>query len=355
MRKITSVLLFLLLSTMSSMASTKIDLTAHPFNAWPSDCTVSGTTLTFTKAYGGAGCWLADDSGTYGGADYSNYDYLWVELNSCTCNFKLNTQYESSAKDDKGNYKIDESYDKSVLANSGSVIVGVALNEAHSDAFAQFSIQGYAIGSVDVKAAYVGTKEEYDAAVAANKPQKSDINLSSLPATGWEETTTYNDATKTVTIGLDWKGIGWWFGTADYSDFDYFVLNLASPTTSTIKCVVEYGDGTKNSGDAGLCDAGVTQVIIPLDATLKNTVRQVYMQGPAGSVYVLSSAYMCTANYLKTTGINSTTVNNSNASIVGTKYFDIAGQQRNGLQKGLNLVVKQLNNGNTVSEKILVK
>ena len=124
MRKITSVLLFLLLSTMSSMASTAIDFSVHTISAWSSDCTVSGTTLTFTKAYGGAGCWLADGTGSYGGVDYSNYDYLWVELNSCTCGFYLDTQYNSSKmKEDGTGYVLDESYDKKVEGKAGDIIV----------------------------------------------------------------------------------------------------------------------------------------------------------------------------------------------------------------------------------------
>lgn len=345
MKKITSILIFMLLTTVSSMASTPIDLTVHTFSSWGDGCTVSGTTITYTDTYKGASCSLATSDTE--GMNLTADDYLWVVLNSSTCAFTLDVQYFGATAG-----KIDQTLDSKIESGkAGDLIIGAALNATAKNNTAQFYLQNHDVGVLDVKAAYVGTKAEYDAAVAGNKPQKSDFSLANL-GSGWGSST-YDATTKTITIGDDWTGKGWWFGTTDFSGFDDVVINFFPATATNGKVVIEYVDGT-NNGDEGLFDANTTTKVCALAAATKSAVKQVYIQGPKGSTYTLSSAYVATSDYVAT-GINSAISDNSNAEIISTNYYDAAGQQTNGLQQGLNIVSKKLSNGKTISSKVLVK
>lgn len=200
------------------------------------------------------------------------------------------------------------------------------MDESFSDQFAQYYIQAKNTGKLVVTGAYVGTEEEYKAMLAANKPQKSDLNLGDLP-TGWGNST-YDAVSKTVTIVDDWSGKGWWLDKADYSDFDKVVVNFATPTATNGKVVVEY-NGASN-GEAEIAE-GATSVEVALDAAAKNSVKQIYIQGPAGAQFVLASAYVCVKDYVAT-GISQTIAAPAAKS---SKIFNLAGQQVGKSYKGV--------------------
>ena len=239
--------------------------------------------------------------------DFSEYDYLWVTFSETTCDFVLCTQYTTG-------------YNQAVQVDAvaGTLVLGVKLNEEYSDQFAQYYLQNKTTGKLVVTGAYVGTEEEYKAMLAANKPQKSDLNLGDLP-TGWGNST-YDAASKTVTIGDDWSGKGWWLDKADYGDFDKVVVNLAAPAATNGKVVVEY-NGASN-GEAEIAE-GATSVEVALDAAAKNSVKQIYIQGPAGAQFVLADAYVCVKDYVAT-GISQTIAAPAAKS---SKVFNLAGQQ----------------------------
>jgi hypothetical protein len=343
MKKITLFICMMLFFTASSMASFTIDLTSHAFSSWGDGCTVSGNTITFTGSWKGAGCWLADNTGSNGGMDASQYDYLWIKFKSCTCDFTLDAQYMGSTDG-----TIDESYDTKISGKSGDIIVGVKLNTTHSDALAQFFLQSHAEGVIDVEGVYLGSTDEYTAAVNNYKSQRSDLSLAEL-GSGWGSST-YDAVTKTVTIGDDWSGKGWWLDKVDYSDFDKFVIDFNPATIANGKIVIEYNDGTNNN-DEGVFDAGTAEKICNLSAA-KNSVKQIYIQGPAGSTYTLSAAYVAVASY--TTGIKSLTNANENSAEVSSCYYTVAGQKIGTLQKGINIVRTRLSNGSTVTKKVLI-
>lgn len=280
------------------------------FGSWGDGCTVEGNTLTFTEAWKGAGVGFTTGDGETEPkkcTDFSDYDYLWVTFSETTCDFVLCTQYTTG-------------YNQAVQVDAvaGTLVLGVKLNEEYSDQFAQYYLQNKTTGKLVVTGAYVGTEEEYKAMLAANKPQKSDLNLGDLP-TGWGNST-YDAASKTVTIGDDWSGKGWWFDKADYSDFDKLVINLAAPTATNGKVVIEY-NGASN-GEAEIAE-GATSVEVALDAAAKNSVKQIYLQGPAGAQFVLASAYVCVKDYVAT-GISQTIAAPAAKS---SKVFNLAGQQ----------------------------
>lgn len=288
------------------------------FGSWGDGCAVEGNTLSFTVAWKGAGVGFVTGDGETEPkkcTDFSEYDYLWVTFSETTCDFKLCTQYTT-----------DYNQDVAAEAVAGTLVLGVKLNEEYSDQFAQYYLQGKTTGKLVVTGAYVGTEEEYKAVLAGNKPQKSDLNLGDLP-TGWGNST-YDAASKTVTIGDDWSGKGWWLDTADYSDFDKVVVNFATPTATNGKLVVEY-NGAAN-GEAEFAE-GATSVEVALDAAAKNSVKQVYLQGPAGAQFVLASAYVCVKAYVPT-GISQTVAVPVAKS---SKVFNLAGQQVGKSYKGI--------------------
>lgn len=279
------------------------------FSPWDEKCVVDGNTLTFTEGWAGAGMWIGS-----GDNDFSDYDYLWVTFSESTCDFNLVVEHTPEKNAIKGEF------------NPGTLVAGVALNEALSDHVMQYYLQSKSAGKLVVTGAYVGTEEEYKAVLAGNKPQKSDLTLSEL-GSGWKGST-YDAASKTVTIGEDWSGKGWWFEKADYSDFDKVVVNFASPTATNGKLVVEYNDAAAGSAEIA---EGATSVEVALDAAAKNSVKQIYIQGPAGAQFVLASAYVCVKDYVST-GISQTIAAPAAKS---SKVFNLAGQQVGKSYKGI--------------------
>lgn len=287
------------------------------FGSWGDGCTVEDNTLTFTAAWKGAGVNFTTGDGETEPkkcTDFSDYDYLWVTFSETTCDFKLCTQYTS-------NYN----QDVSVEAIAGTLVLGVKLNESCSDQFAQYYLQSKAAGKLVVTGAYVGTEDEYKEMLAGNKPQKSDLTLTDLGSC-WGNST-YDAASKTVTIGDDWSGKGWWLEKADYSDFDKVVINFAKPTVTNGKVVVEYNGAS--SGEAEFAE-GATSVEVALDAA-KNSVKQIYLQGPAGAQFVLASAYVCVENYVPAGISQAVAVPAAKSS----KVFNLAGQQVGKSYKGV--------------------
>ena len=287
------------------------------FGSWGDGCAVEDNTLTFTEAWKGAGVGFVTGDGETElkkCTDFSDYDYLWVTFSESTCDFKLCTQ------------TTDYNNDVTVEAIAGTLVLGVKLNEEYSDQFAQYYLQAKNTGKLVVTGAYVGTEEEYNAVLAGNKPQKSDLNLGDL-GSGCGNST-YDAASKTVTIVDDWSGKGWYFGTADYSNFDKVVINFAAPTATNGKLVVEFNDAA-----AGFTDfpKGATSVELPLDAAAKNSVKQVYLQGPAGAKFVLASAYVCVKDYVATGISQAVAVPAAKSS----KVFNLAGQQVGKSYKGI--------------------
>ena len=291
---------------LSASAAEQIKTT---FGSWGDGCTVVGNTLVFTEAWKGAGVDFTDgENADKKCTDMSDYDYLWLTFSETTCDFKLDTQYTTAYKQD---------VEASGIA--GTLILGVKLNEEYSDQFAQYYIQSKNPGKIVVTGAYVGTEEEYKAALAANKPQKSDLTLAGL-GSGWGNST-YDAATKTVTIGDDWSGKGWWLDKADYSDFDKVVINFASISANG-KVVVEYNDDKVASGSAEFAE-DAKSVEVALDENGKGSVKQIYIQGPAGAQFVLADAYVCVKDYVAT-GISQTIAAPAAKS---SKVFNLAGQQ----------------------------
>ncbi|MBQ8712508.1 MAG: hypothetical protein IJ551_06795, partial [Prevotella sp.] len=115
-----------------------------------------------------------------------------------------------------------------------------------------------------------------------------------------------------------------------YSDYDNVVIKFDPATAAQGKVVIEYNDGT-NNGDEGLFAEGATEVKLALSAS-KNSVKQIYIQGPAGSAYVLSAAYVATSDYSEgTASISSAVAVKTNAGAI----YNLRGQKVDANYKGL--------------------
>lgn len=163
MKKIST--LFVALLAAASM-SAKPEITLGTWSPWDkTTTTVDGNTLTMSAAWAGAGNWQANDGKC---ADWSEGDYLELDVSNCTGNFKVAIEYnDGKTVDDKGNpAKVEELTTYGSLSE-GDKVCYVKLNEDHSDKVIQFWLQSTtATASVTVDKAYLVSEEEYQAYLA---------------------------------------------------------------------------------------------------------------------------------------------------------------------------------------------
>lgn len=163
MKKIST--LFVALLAAASM-SAKTEITLGTWSPWDkTTTTVDGNTLTMSAAWAGAGNWQANDGKC---ADWSEGDYLELDVSNCTGNFKVAIEYnDGKTVDDKGNpAKVEELTTYGSLSE-GDKVCYVKLNEDHSDKVIQFWLQSTtATASVTVDKAYLVSEEDYQAYLA---------------------------------------------------------------------------------------------------------------------------------------------------------------------------------------------
>lgn len=91
MKKIST--LFVALLAAASM-SAKTEITLGTWSPWDkTTTTVDGNTLTMSAAWAGAGNWQANDGKC---ADWSEGDYLELDVSNCTGNFKVAIEYTTA-------------------------------------------------------------------------------------------------------------------------------------------------------------------------------------------------------------------------------------------------------------------
>lgn len=227
--------------------------------------------------------------------DASDYDFIVIEYSSATCaTMQAIVQYNCDGTWGEWGANYNTQTVKVNPIPTGGAI-GIELDADRSDKLAQIALQDPgSAGEMVITDAYFATEEEYKAALEGNKPTYASLTLSAL-GSGWGNST-YDGATHTITIGDDWSGKGWWLADVDYSDFEVLYIEFEEATAANGKVVIEYNDDT-NNGDEGSFEAEATAVKCPLSAA-KNSVKQIYIQGPAGTKYVLKSAMVCTNDYL---------------------------------------------------------
>lgn len=114
MKKIST--LFVALLVAASM-SAKTEITLGTWSSWGTTTTVNGNTLTMSEAWAGAGNWQANGTEC---ADWSDGDYLELDVSNCTGSFNVAIEYnDGKTVDDNGNpTKVD------ALTTQGSIASG---------------------------------------------------------------------------------------------------------------------------------------------------------------------------------------------------------------------------------------
>lgn len=126
------------------------------------------------------------------------------------------------------------------------------------------------------------------------------LSLTDL-GSGWNAE--YAADTKTITItGNDageGGGKGWWLAPndvpTDYSYYDNVVIEFDPATTNGGWVTVDYAVEGANSSYAEF-NPGATCVVIPLDVTNKDKVKQIYISGAKGATYTLKAAFVAVAS-----------------------------------------------------------
>lgn len=321
-------LLFVLFATLTNInAATQLSTT---FSGWSENVEVTENSITFKAAWSGAGAWVYGDAGL----DISANQYIWVEFaEGAKGQLKMYVQAKADCSSTSKDINIDDGANM-----AGAKLSGLFTDDADLKVVSQICIQAKTANSkVVIKGIYVGSEEEYNNAVAGNKQQSSNLTLDNL-GSGWGEST-YDAATHTITIGNDWSGKGWWFGTGSsalqVADYDQLLIQFDPATEQAGNVVVEYADGTTADTKSSF-EAGATSVIVDLDPTGKaGGIKQIYIQGPAGSKYTLKTAMIGTKNAVATaTGIAAikagAKAHNPNAPL-----FNLAGQRVSKSYKGV--------------------
>lgn len=302
---------------------TNADLTS----GWGSVYDETTKTITFEDTWKGRGWGFSSVDNPY---EFYEYDYLVVEVESSEVPFKLVAEYTDGNTDEKGNLKnIGNSATNEISADAK--YAAVKLNSDNYDYLLQAYIQNTkAVGKLVLKDAFFCSQEEYDAFVASNKPQKSNVSLN-----GWGKwidgnVITYNaDGTMTLSFVREWKGDSYWLDGKDASDFDYVVLEIAEPVEFQTQIWIEYSDGT--SGEAFI-EPGETSVKLELNESKKNNINQVAVQSSAPGTVTVKAVYFCTKEYYSSTGISNAVVA---PQAKESKIYNLAGQQVGKSYKGI--------------------
>ena len=158
MKKIST--LFVALLVAASM-SAKTEITLGTWSPWDATTTtVNGNTLTMSAAWAGAGNWLANGTEC---ADWSDGDYLELDVSNCTGSFNVAIEYnDGKTVDDNGNStKVDALTTKGSIA-SGDKVAFIKLNQDHCDKVVNIWLQSTAANiSVTVDKAYLVTEDEF--------------------------------------------------------------------------------------------------------------------------------------------------------------------------------------------------
>ena len=113
-----------------------------------------------------------------------------------------------------------------------------------------------------------------------------ELSLSSV-ANMWGDAT-YNSSTSTITFTGTWsEGIGWWLGSADYSQYDRVEIEFAQSLPIQVLLTIGYSDDTYDQFTAA---AGSSSVEATLDASKKSSVQKIYFQSASAGSVVLQSA-----------------------------------------------------------------
>lgn len=289
--------------------------------------------------------------------DASDYDYIWVQFKEATGKIGFNLVYsEWLKKETWGDVYETKSQ---IIEGITSGVVGIAIDktstyengdvdgnfidDTYDKHLRQVCLQDQGVKStITVVGVWLGTKAEYEAALAGNKPQINPVKeLDAAGATGGWGNKTFDTATHTGTITDQNAAIGWWLGGTDASNYDNFVLeleNVAIPETldgngepnNYCQAYVQYSDNQNDN--ASITTEGNVIVVVPLNAEKKSKIMQLGIQGSAGVTFTIKKAYFATAEKTPTGISNVVAAPNANPN---APIFNLAGQKVSKAYKGV--------------------
>lgn len=292
MKKFT-LMLFMTLMVVGASSKVVFDLTNIGSNIWNSSTYVSwnGTTNTIsaTQAWtDGATLWV--------GQDLSAYTHIYIRTSS-NCDWCM-TVLDNESSQTKAEYRIGASTAETTIIVP---IPGVKSN------FGGINIQFAAVGDITFK----------EAAAIKYSGEAPHLTYTDNPGSFWPSTpgsngctvaSSYNSSTKTMIMGefdgehaSNWCSVGWWVGWnsvedknsgTDYSAYDKVVVRFASPTAYQGNARVTYrtAGGDKEATESYMSfSTNAYGVEVPLNATYKNRVGSVVIEGPQQAEYVIES------------------------------------------------------------------
>ncbi len=258
--------------------------------------------VEFAKAWDWVNlAWIAGEESTP--FDASAYSYLIVEyaeaLPFANKIIMQNGDWQSAAE---------------ATSPAGSTYTEIELSEAAKTSGMQICAQNATsdFGIIYIKSIYFST-EKYDTGEPEADTQA--IALSSVA-----NLVENNDGTYTVPGGWSWNNI--WYGSVDWSEYDYVVAELAS-SEATTKIQIEYENADPTEAYA---QAGELKITAALDATGKSSVKQIALQGEAD--FTIKAFYLVKGTATAIKGVDAPNASN-------TALFNLAGQQVNKNYKGI--------------------
>ena len=276
---------------LGSKAEYEADATASPIEKW-----VPATKeLSIANATGGWGtkdfdastgkCSLSGDGGAGGWwltGDYSDYDYLVFEI-------------EGLVKGGWGKFVVFGNDVDFAFEGSFVQVVDITEMDRTNASGSNLVLQGGGGTSWTWKKAYFATKAYVDENGIKTEAIYGDTQALSLVAlsSGWNAE--YSADTKTITITGDEEGAGggkgWWLESVDYSHYDNVVIEFDPATTTSGTVNVEYAVEGASVTTVEFYP-GATCVVVALDATNKNTVKNIDIRGAKDATYTLKAAYL---------------------------------------------------------------
>lgn len=222
-------------------------------------------------------------SGWWSDGDFSEYDYFVIEV-------------ENLVKVGYGQFSI---YNNNFNINEGSFVKVCDISSFDKKSGTNVVIQGGAGTTWTWKRAYYATAayiEENGIKDEMIYGDTQELSLANLNG-GWDAE--YDTETKTITVtGADGGGKAWWLGADgfDYSHFDNMVIEFNSATTTDGNVTVEYAESTGAAQNRVEFHPGATCVVVPLDATGKSAIKQIYVAGKKDATFALKSAFLAVAS-----------------------------------------------------------
>lgn len=326
MKKISTLFVALLAAASMSAQTEKTEITLGEWSPWDdATTTVKGNTLTMSAAWAGAGNWQANDGKC---ADWSEGDYLELDVSNCTGSFNVTVEYnDGKSKDEKGNPTVVGKSTGTIGA--GDKVCYVKLNGDYSANVIQLWLQSTTANiSITVDKAYLIDEDEYTKQIeeAAKERRVRDFDLDKVDQF-WGDCT-YDISTHTATFPKEWGGAGWWLGNNSLKDFKSVVFVIEPATIKTLVTVTVAG------GDPAQVDinAGETIGIADISGFSSNNINQVMLQNEKPGTVTIVKAYASTlsptdeASYINSQATTISSVTVSKKANEGATY-NLAGQR----------------------------